>query len=94
MLPHLQYSYIKNKFEALVSSSYKCQASVLSSVLTRLNKYLKRRTLEPSACHSSQTDRVIVLGSWTDRVIVLGSWTDRVIALRQISVTALCCSSI
>ena len=84
MLPHLQYSYIKKKFEALVSSSYKCQASVLSSVLSRLNKYLKRRTLEPSACHSSQTDRVIVLGSWTDRVI----------ALRQISVTAPCCSSI
>ena len=46
----------------------------------RLNKNLKRRTLEPSACHSSQTDRVIALGSRTDHVIALG----------QISVTALC----
>ena len=32
--------------------------------------------------------------SWTDRVIVLRSRTDRVIALRQVSVTAQCYSSI
>ena len=39
----------------------------------RLNKNLKRRTLEPSACHSSQTDRVIALRSRTDCVIALRS---------------------
>ena len=61
-----------------MSSSYKRQVSVLSSVLSLLNKNLKRWTLEPSACHSSQTDHVRALGSWTDCVI----------ALRQISVTA------
>ena len=38
-----------------------------------LNKNLKRRTLEPSACHSSQTDHVIALRSRTDRVITLRS---------------------
>ena len=47
-----------------------------------LNKNLKRRTLEPTACHSSQTDHVIALGSGTDRVI----------ALTQIGVTASCYS--
>ena len=50
----------------------------ISSVLSHLNKNLKRQTLKPSACHSSQTGRVIPLGSQTDHVI----------ALRQISVTA------
>ena len=65
-----------------------CQATVFSSVLSRLNKNLKRQTLEPSACHSSQIDRVIALGSWTDGIIALRSRTDCVIALRQISVTA------
>ena len=34
------------------------------------------------------------LGSWTDRVIALRFRMDRVIALRQISVTAQCYSSI
>ena len=34
------------------------------------------------------------LGPWTDRVITLRSRTDHVIALRQISVTAQCYSSI
>ena len=47
-----------------------CQASVFS----HLNKNLKRRTLEPSACHSS----------WTDCVIALRSRTDCVIALRSV----------
>ena len=51
-----------------------CQASVISLVLSCLNKNLKRRTLKPLACHSS--------------------WTDCVIALRQISVTAPCYSSV
>ena len=54
-----------------MSSSYKRQVSVLSLVLSLLNKNLKRWTLEPSACHSSQTDHVIALGSWTDCVIAL-----------------------
>ena len=51
-----------------------CQASVVSSVLSYLNKNLKRWTLKPLAHHSS--------------------WTDRVIALRQISVTVPCYSSV
>ena len=63
---------------------WSCQASVFSSVLCRLNKNLMWWTLEPSACHSCQTDCVIDLGSWTGRVI----------ALRQISVAAPCYSSI
>ena len=50
-----------------------CQGSVVSSVLSHLNKNLKQRMLEPSICHSSQTDRVIALGSRTDRVIALRS---------------------
>ena len=54
-----------------------CQASAFSSVLSHLNKNLKPRMLEPSECHSSQTDRVIALVSGTDCVI----------ALTQISVT-------
>ena len=62
----------------------------ISSVLSHLNKNVKRQTLKPSACHSSQTGRVIPLGSRTDRVIPLCSQTDHVIALRQISVTAQC----
>ena len=41
-------------------SWFSCQASVFSSVLSHLNKNLKRR-LEPSACHSSQRDCVIAL---------------------------------
>ena len=63
---------------------WNCQASVIFSVLSRLNKNLKWRTLKPSACHSSQTDRVVALGSWIDRVI----------ARRQISVTTLNYSSV
>ena len=43
------------------------------SVLPHLNKDLKRRTLEPSACQSSGTDHVIALGSWTDPVTALRS---------------------
>ena len=43
-----------------------------------------RRMLEPWACHSSRTDRVIALRSWTDRVR----------ALRPIRVTAPCDSLI
>ena len=58
--------------------------SVFSLVLSHLNKNLKRRTLESSACHSS----------WTDHLTALRSRTDHVIALRQISVTAPCYSSI
>ena len=58
--------------------------SVISSVLSRHNKDLNRWTLKPSVHHSS----------WTDRVIALASPTDHVIALRQISVTALCYSSV
>ena len=56
-----------------------CRASVFSSVLSRLNKNLKRRTLKPLAHHSS----------WTGPVTALRYRTDRAIALRQISVTAL-----
>ena len=82
------------EFEFSQSLSWKCrwrnilwslctfgQASVISSVLSHLNKNLKQRTLKPSARHSS----------WTDRVIALGSQTDLVIALRsvlQLRVTA------
>ena len=40
------------------------RVSVFSLVLSCLNKNLKLWTLETSACHSSQTDRVIALGSW------------------------------
>ena len=50
----------------------------ITSVLSHLNKNLKRRTLKPSMCHSSQADHVIALGSGTDHVI----------ALRSIHVTA------
>ena len=64
--------------------TFYCQASVIFSVLSRLNKKLKRRTLKPLVRHSS----------WTDCVIALRSGTDCVIALRQISVTAPCYSSI
>ena len=41
---------------------YMCQGSVISSVLSHLNKNLKQQTLKSLACHSSQTDRVIALG--------------------------------
>jgi len=58
--------------------TFYCQASVIFSVLSHLNKKLKRRTLKPLVRHSS----------WTDCVIALRSGTDCVIALRQISVTA------
>ena len=58
---------------------YMCQGSVISSVLSHLNKNLKQQTSKSLACHSSQTDRVIALGSQTDHVIALG----------QIGVTAL-----
>ena len=60
---------------------WNCQASVISSVLSRLNKNLKWRTLKPSACHSSKTDGLIALGSWTDRVTALRS-------LLQLRITA------
>ena len=62
-----------------------CQASVCSLVLSWHNEDLKWRTLKPSAT---------ALGSWTERVIALRSRTDCVLALRQISVTAPCYSSI
>ena len=55
-----------------------CQAITFSSVLSHLNKNLTWRTLEPSACHSSQTDRITALGSQKDHII----------ALKHISVTA------
>ena len=61
-----------------------CQGSVVSLVLSHLNKNLKQRMLEPSTCHSSQTDHVIALGSRADCVIALRSLTDRVIALRSV----------
>ena len=70
------FSQVKSK-----SRHHRCQANVVSSVLSHLNKNLKQRTLKPSARHSS----------WTDRVIALGSQTDLVIALRsvlQLRVTA------
>ena len=35
---------------------------VISLVLSHHNKNLKRRTLKPSMCHSSQTDHVSALG--------------------------------
>ena len=79
-------------FISLPRNYYVCQGSVFSSALSHLNKNLKQRSLEPLACHSSQTDRVIALGSWTDCVIPLRSRTDCVIALRsmlQLYVTAL-----
>ena len=34
---------------------HRCQGSVISSVLSRHNKDLKRQTLKPSACHKSRT---------------------------------------
>ena len=55
--------------------------------LSRHNKDLERWTLKPPW-------RVTALGSWIDRGIALRSRKDRVIALRQISVTAQCYSSI
>ena len=64
-----------------------CHTSVCSSVLSRHNKDLEWRTLKPPR-------PVTALGSWTDRVIPLRSQTDHVTALRQISVTAQCYSSI
>ena len=39
-----------------------CQGSVITSVLSCHSKDFKRRTLKPSASHSSRTARVIVLG--------------------------------
>ena len=66
------------------SRHHRCQANVVSSVLSCLNKNLKRGTLKPLAPHSS----------WIDSVIALGSQTDLIIALRQISVTAPCYSSV
>ena len=62
----------------------RCQGSVISSVLSHHNKNLKPQTLKPSACHISRTGCVIALSSQTDHVI----------ALRQISVTAPCYSSV
>ena len=56
------------------SRHHRCQANVVSSVLSHLNNNLKRRTLKPLTRHSS----------WTDRVIALGSQTDLVIALRSV----------
>ena len=55
--------------------------------LSRHNKDLEGRTLKPPR-------RVTALRSWIDRVITPRSRMDRVIALRQISVTAQCYSSI
>ena len=51
-----------------------CQASAFSSVLSHLNKNLKPRMLEPSECHSSQTDRVIAL-VWNR--LCYSSYTDQ-----------------
>ena len=55
--------------------------------LSRHNKDLEWQTLKPPR-------HVTALGSWIDRVIALRSRKDHVIALRQISVTAQCYSSI
>ena len=58
------------------------ESNLLSSVSSQ--QKFEATDLKPSACHSSQTNCVIALGSWTDHVT----------ALRQISVTALCYSSV
>ena len=55
--------------------------------LSHHNKDLECRTLKPP-------QRVTALGYWIDPVIALRSRKDHVIALRQISVTAQCYSSI
>ena len=55
--------------------------------LSRHNKDLECWTLKPP-------QRVTSLGSWIDPVIALRSRKDHIIALRQISVTAQCYSSI
>ena len=74
-LPFLFYfQYLQQAFHHFLLCLWICQGSVISSVLSRHNKDLKRWTLKPSACHSSQRDHVI--------------------ALRQISVTAPCYSSV
>ena len=56
-----------------------CHVSVCSSVLCLV---------------TTEIWSVTALGSWIDRVIALKSQKDHVIALRQISVTAQCYSSI
>ena len=58
--------------------------SVISSVLSHLNKNFKRQTLKPSVRHSS----------WTDHVVALCSRTDHGIVVREISVTAPCYNSV
>ena len=55
--------------------------------LSRHHKDLEGRTVKPPR-------RVTALRSWIDRDKALRSQMDRVIALRQISVTAQCYSSI
>ena len=59
---------------------------VISLVLSHNSKNLKRRMLKPSerTCLSSQIECVTALSFWTDHVTALG----------QISVTALCYSSV
>ena len=49
---------------------HRCQVSVIPLVLSHHNKDLKRRMLKPSACHSSWTVHVIVLGqiSFTQKI--------------------------
>ena len=51
---------------------------VISSVLSHLNKNLRRWTLKPSTCHSSQTDHVSWLSwlSWLSDRPCDSSWTD------------------
>ena len=60
---------------------------MLLSSLSRHNKDLEWQKLKPPR-------HVTALGSWIDCVIALRSQKDHVIALRQISVTAQCYSSI
>ena len=57
-----------------------------------------RSGCQVSVCSSVLSRHNTDWESWTlrplRRVTALGSWTDRVIALREISVTSQCCSSI
>ena len=68
------------------NDEWQCQASVFRSVVSRHNEDLEWRTLKPSVCPSS---RVLDRLCYSSQVS-----SGRVIALRQISVTALCYSSI
>ena len=64
-----------------------CQASICSSVFVSSQQRFGVTDIKAP-------QHVTALGSWTNRVIALRSRMDHVIALRQISVTAQCYSSI